>query len=89
MESSTFVLLSGALTFGVPVLFALRELASLRRDRGAHGRPGDWRHGGTSAPPGPRGGAREQPRPLPACLIEAAQGAPVDGRTVKPELEAA
>lgn len=86
MEASTFVLLSGALTYGVPLALAVRELVSLRRDRGGPGGPDDWRRGKAPVPPKPRGGAPEHPKPLPACLIEAARGAPVGGRA-KPKRE--
>ena len=88
MASSTFVLLSSALSFGVPLLWALHELVSLRRDPGGYGGPGHWRPDGPSTPPEPRGGAREYPHPLPACLVEAARGAPAACPKV-PELESA
>lgn len=85
MESSTFVLLSGALTYGVPLLLAVRELVALRRDRdGPGGKPRDP----APMPPRPRGGAPDHPRPLPACLVEAARGLPRASRAkAKPELE--
>ncbi len=58
MSPATQVLLSGLLTFGVPLLFALHELLALRRaDRGGPPPP--------PAPP-PRPPA---PKPLPDCLI--------------------
>ena len=58
MKPEIQVLLSGALTFGVPLAFAIRELLELRR------RP---QGGGGPAPdpvvPPPK------PKPLPDCLI--------------------
>ena len=71
MAPSVQALLSGALTFGVPLMLAVRELVVLRRaDRG----PG----GGFERPrepvpiPPPPGREPDLP-PLPACLIAAAQ----------------
>ena len=89
MRSSTMVLLSGALTFGVPLLLAVRELVSLRRDQGGSGGSWTWRRTSAPVPPRPRGGTREQQRELPACLIEAARGAPVASPERTPELETA
>ena len=57
MNSETFVLLSGALTFGVPCAIAIRELVILRRSGG-----GSWRPE-TPSPVDP------PPKPLPDCLI--------------------
>lgn len=57
MQPEIQVLLSGALTFGVPLAFAIRELIELRRPP---------RGGGLPPPekaPDPR------PKPLPDCLI--------------------
>ena len=85
MDSSTFVLLSGALTFGAPLVLAVRELVVLRRDRGDGGWSGEWRRSEVVPPPGPRGGGQA----LPACLIEAARGDPVAGREAVRELETA
>ena len=48
------MLLSGSLTFGVPLILALRELAVLRRGGGG------WR-----SQPAPEG----LPKPLPPCLL--------------------
>ena len=90
MQTSTFFFLSGTLTFGVPILWAIHELVQLRRDGGGHGWP--WqrdRDGASPPPPKPRGGAREHTEPLPACLIEAARGAPVSSRELERELESA
>ncbi len=56
MNPNLQIALSFALTFGVPILFAARELLSLRRPRDG-GRPDE-----PPAPPRPQ-------RPLPDCLI--------------------
>ena len=70
MEASTQIILSGLLTFGVPLAFAVRELIVVRRPR-----PGSW---GGDGPPPP---APVTPppdtspewiavrKPLPDCLI--------------------
>jgi hypothetical protein len=56
MSPATQVLLSGALTVGVPVALAILDLRAMRRGGGS---------GGTrSQPPAP-----PKPRPLPDCLI--------------------
>lgn len=55
MTSATFVLLSGALTFGVPLLLAIRELRMT----------GTARRGGDEPPPP----FVLSPRPLPDCLM--------------------
>ena len=69
MTSGTFVLLSGALTFGVPIYLAMRDL----RNMGPRG------HGGGRGPdandPAPEPPAPDNPviapvqKPLPDCLI--------------------
>lgn len=56
LSPALFVILSGCLTFGVPLLLALRELHLLRR------RPND---GGYRPDPAPE----PAPRPLPPCLV--------------------
>jgi hypothetical protein len=58
MSSGTFILLSGTLTFGAPLLLAIHELIALRR------RPQDdgWDRRRIDPPPPP-------PKPLPDCLI--------------------
>ncbi len=55
MSSATFVMLSGLLTFGVPLALALRELGLL----GPSSRGGD-------EPPPP---VAPTPKPLPDCLM--------------------
>ena len=61
MAPSTFVLLSGMLTFGVPLALALRELRELKRPP-----PGGW-----SPPPAEPAPIPKRPKPLPDCLIPA------------------
>jgi hypothetical protein len=63
MSPETQILLSGALTFGVPLAFAVRELVLLRRDRGAGGGAGPAK-APAAPPPAPRPAAS-----LPDCLI--------------------
>jgi hypothetical protein len=66
MKPAIVVILSGALTFGVPLLIALWEVAAMRRN--ARGR---WRPDG-SPPPEPPAPPMDSPpaqRPLPACLV--------------------
>ncbi|GAA0604690.1 hypothetical protein GCM10009416_47920 [Craurococcus roseus] len=66
MSPETFVLLSGALTFGAPLLLAARELWALRRDDGRRGGGLLERDRAPDVPPpSPAGGVR----PLPDCLI--------------------
>lgn len=57
MTSSTFVLLSGILTFGVPLALAVRELLLLTAPL----------RGGEEPPPEER--FVTPPKPLPACLL--------------------
>lgn len=62
MDGETFVLLSGALTFGAPLVFAVWELLTLRRGDG-----GSWKNDprpDAPPPPAPAGN-----KPLPDCLI--------------------
>ena len=56
MSPGLFIILSGTLTFGVPLALALHQLVALRRGGG-----GGWRPGRRPEPP--------QPKPLPPCLI--------------------
>ncbi len=64
MEPETHILLSGLLTFGVPLVWALRELFVLRRDN----RGGGWHEPAPDPQPGPPPPPAGQ-RPLPDCLI--------------------
>lgn len=57
MAPSTFVLLSGTLTFGVPIALAVRELFPLTPTR----RDDDG--------PSPEPARHPAPRPLPDCLL--------------------
>ena len=64
MDSETFMMLSGALSFGAPLALAVRELLVLRRDGGGGG---SWKRDpapDTPPPPAPAGN-----KPLPDCLI--------------------
>lgn len=67
MGPEEFVLLSGTLTFGVPLALAARELWALRRDNGGGGGGLRERDRAPDKPlaPGPAGNLR----PLPDCLI--------------------
>ncbi len=81
MTPGTQIILSGTLTFGVPLALAVRDLIALRRPSG-----GSWRPEPPEpiAPPPSGGGGSARPA-LPQCLIDAARGDP--GRTVRmPEL---
>ena len=68
MGSVTFVLLSGTLTFGVPLLLAVRELKTL-------GPRGEDRRGPDDGNPDPVPPSPDKPvvvtvqKPLPDCLI--------------------
>lgn len=66
MTPTTFVLLSGTLTFGVPLAAAVWELLTIPPSR-----PG----GGDEPPPEPR--FRDPPRPLPDCLLPPPRPAPI------------
>jgi hypothetical protein len=57
LAPTTQILCSGALTFGAPLLLALRELMVLRRHRDDDG----WEKVAEPPPPAPK--------PLPECLI--------------------
>lgn len=70
MESSTQVILSGILTFGIPLAFACRELITVRRPpRGSW--DGDGPHTPTPVPPPPDTTPQDcaPMKPLPDCLI--------------------
>lgn len=57
MTPETFVLLSGTLTFGAPLAFAIRELLTLPT----------FGKGGDEPPEEPK--FRPAPKPLPDCLL--------------------
>ena len=63
MDAKWHVILSGTLTFGVPLALAVRELIILRRPQG-----GAWR-GDDPTPTIPRPLPPNAPRRLPDCLI--------------------
>jgi hypothetical protein len=66
MSPALEITLSGVLTFGVPLAFAARELAMLRRPGGL---PPRRREADTPRLPTPGSGPVAAPRPLPACLL--------------------
>ena len=71
MSPGTQIILSGTLTFGVPLALAVRDLIALRRPPS-----GGWRPEPADPTPPPPSGGGGQARPaLPACLLVAAQGA--------------
>ena len=80
MSPATQVILSGLLTFGVPLLLAIRELIALRRWRDEPG-GGDGRVEPQPLPLPPGGGMAT--KPLPACLIPVRRPDLVPGRRVK------
>ena len=64
MSPGVQVVLSGCLSFGIPLLIAAYELRSLRRYRGGGG---GWRRPAPAPQPRPvQGGSG---RPLPPCLV--------------------
>lgn len=63
MNAGVQVVLSGALTFGIPLVWALRELVVLRRPQG-----GSW-PGDEPRLPDPRPLPPDAPKRLPECLI--------------------
>ena len=79
MNADVQALLSGAVTFGVPLMIAVRELIVLRRDRGPGG---DWGNPAPPTPPPPDCEPSLPPalRPLPDCLIPNLQAGPVIAR---------
>lgn len=70
MSPGTQIILSGTLTFGVPLALAVRDLITLRRSSGGHWPP----EPGEPKPPAPIGGGSPERPALPACLIEAGRG---------------
>lgn len=70
MESSTQVILSGILTFGVPLVFACRELIMIRRPpRGSWGGDGPPPPAPVPPPPDFTPQGMMPQKPLPECLI--------------------
>ena len=67
MSPATQVILSGLLTFGIPILFGIRELIALRRWKGDLGGGPDGSAEPKPLPLMPGGGLAV--KPLPACLI--------------------
>jgi hypothetical protein len=65
MTQAAQILLSGALTFGVPLVLAVRDLMSLRRGNGG----GSWPPKPEAPPPQPNSGSPPVRKELPACLI--------------------
>ncbi len=72
MNPGTQIILSGTLTFGVPLVLAVRDLITMRRSN-----DGGWRPEPPDpvAPPPVTGSGPAIPS-LPACLLEAAKGLP-------------
>lgn len=63
MDGAAYVLLSGTLTFGVPIVLAVRQLIALKRRDDSH-----W--GGDGPPPEPpKPTPKSGEKPLPDCLI--------------------
>ena len=68
MTPGTQIILSGTLTFGVPLALAVRDLLITRRTQGGSWDPEPPK----PVPPTPAGGGNANRRPLPQCLIDAA-----------------
>jgi hypothetical protein len=80
MDAKWHVLLSGTITFGIPLALAIRELILLRRPpRGAW--PGD----GPRAPE-PKPLPPDAPRRLPECLVPKLPAHPVHASHHVPEM---
>ena len=71
MSPATQIILSGTLTFGVPLALAVRDLIATRRSSGGGGGWGGEPPGPVTPAP-PSGGDSLVSRPLPQCLIDAA-----------------
>ncbi len=82
MNPGTQIILSGTLTFGVPLALAVRDLIVLRRPSG-----GQWRPEPPEpvAPPPSGGGGSARPA-LPECLLIAARGEPLPASSHSLEL---
>jgi hypothetical protein len=77
MDGAVYVVLSGALTFGVPLALAVRELIELkRRDEGG------W-EGDGPLPYKPQPPPRTGHKPLPDCLIPKLPAGPARGRELE------
>ena len=76
MSPAVQVILSGCLSFGIPLLIALYELRNLRRYRGGGG---GWRWPARAPRPRPTQGGT-----LPPCLIPTAQWRAPAPRPVRP-----
>jgi hypothetical protein len=77
MDGTVYVVLSGALTFGVPLVLAVRELLDLRRRD-----EGGW-DGDGPAPYKPQPPPRPGQKPLPDCLIPKLPATPIRGRELE------
>ncbi|RZK95077.1 MAG: hypothetical protein EOO66_07545 [Methylobacterium sp.] len=82
MSGTAFVVLSGSLTFGIPLLLAIHELYDLRRRR-----KGNWDGDGPgpNAPPSPPNLGKPSlgHKPLPDCLIPQLQPNPARMRELE------
>ena len=77
MDGTAFVVLSGTLTFGIPLVLAMRELYELkRRDNGG------W-EGDGPLPPAPKPPPSFGQKPLPDCLIPRLPARPVRARELE------
>jgi hypothetical protein len=79
MNGTAFVMLSGMLTFGIPLLLAVRELYELKR-RGRGGWDGDGPAPIIVPPPPPPSFGH---KPLPDCLIPRLSPNPVRVRELE------
>lgn len=78
MDGAVYVMLSGALTFGVPLGLAIRELIALKRRDG-----GGW-EGDGPRPVAPKPLPYDWSKPLPDCLVPVLPtGGPVRGRELE------
>lgn len=77
MDGTAFVVLSGALTFGVPLVLAMRELFELKRRDG-----GGW-EGDGPVPSKPQPPPITGQKPLPDCLIPRLPARPVNLRELE------
>jgi len=77
MDGTVYIVLSGALTFGVPLALAVRELIELKRRDG-----GGWEGDGPT-PSKPVPPPRTGQKPLPDCLIPKLPARPVRTRELE------